>query len=123
MITAERFAQGMTGREYVDQMSSNKERMLRDANVLLLAGSALTAVGIGCSIFLVSDIVFGSTVAIAASQNGSNSMFGRTCIAAPANVPLAAYSHMRRVAWARMNSTTVATKSTVASESDICVDA
>ena len=42
----------------------NKERMLKDANVLLLAGSALTAVGIACSIFLVADVVFGNTVAL-----------------------------------------------------------
>jgi|SRR5688572_2759353 hypothetical protein len=42
----------------------NKLRMLLDSNVLLIAGSALTAVGIACSIYLVADIVFGSTVAL-----------------------------------------------------------
>ena len=45
----------------------NKGRMLFDSNRLLLAGSALTAVGIACSIFLVTDVVFGSTIAVAAT--------------------------------------------------------
>jgi Na+/melibiose symporter-like transporter len=45
----------------------NKERMLQDANKLLLAGSALTAVGIACSIFLVADLVFGFAVAALAT--------------------------------------------------------
>jgi hypothetical protein len=45
----------------------NKERMLQDSNVLLLAGSALTAVGIACSIFLVADVVFGRTIAVGAT--------------------------------------------------------
>ena len=45
----------------------NKLRMLLDSNVLLTIGSALTAVGIACSIFLVTDIVFGSTMALVAT--------------------------------------------------------
>jgi hypothetical protein len=38
--------------------------MLLDANVLLITGSALTALGIACSIFLVADMVFGATTAL-----------------------------------------------------------
>jgi hypothetical protein len=45
----------------------NKLRMLLDSNRLLLAGSALTAIGIAASIFLVTDIVFGSTLALVAT--------------------------------------------------------
>ena len=45
----------------------NKERMLRDANVLLIAGTALTAVGFACAIFLIADILFGPTIATVAT--------------------------------------------------------
>lgn len=45
----------------------NKEQMLLDSNALLIAGSAFTALGIACSIYLVVDIVFGTTVALAAT--------------------------------------------------------
>jgi hypothetical protein len=43
----------------------NKERMLLDSNVLLIAGSAFTAVGIVCSIFLIGDFLFGFATAAA----------------------------------------------------------
>jgi Ca2+/Na+ antiporter len=42
----------------------NKERMLRDSNVLLIAGTYFTAVGIGCSIYLVADVVYGPGAAV-----------------------------------------------------------
>src|SRR5215210_7539006 len=45
----------------------NKERMLLDANALLVAGTAFTAIGIVCSAYLVVDVLFGSTVAVAVS--------------------------------------------------------
>ena len=45
----------------------NKERMVRDANRLLLAGILATGVGIACAIYLVTDVVFGGTVAMAAT--------------------------------------------------------
>ncbi len=45
----------------------NKERMLRDSNVLLIAGTAFTAVGIGCSIFLIADVIYGPTIAALAT--------------------------------------------------------
>jgi Family of unknown function (DUF6328) len=45
----------------------NKERMLLDSNSLLIAGSACTAVGIACSIYLIVDVVAGSSAAVAAT--------------------------------------------------------
>jgi hypothetical protein len=45
----------------------NKERMLRDANVLLMGGTALTGVGFACSIFLIADVIYGSTTAAVAT--------------------------------------------------------
>ncbi len=42
----------------------NKERMLRDSNVLLIAGTYFTAVGIGCSIFLITNVVYGRDAAV-----------------------------------------------------------
>ena len=45
----------------------NKERMLFDANRLLLAGMLATAVGIACAIYVVTDMVYGGTVAIVAT--------------------------------------------------------
>ncbi|MFL5779163.1 MAG: DUF6328 family protein [Chloroflexota bacterium] len=42
----------------------NKERMLFDSNTLLIVGSAFTGIGIACSIYLVADFVFGTTVAV-----------------------------------------------------------
>jgi len=45
----------------------NKERLVRDANRLLFAGIVATGVGIACAIYLVTDVVFGGTVAIAAT--------------------------------------------------------
>jgi hypothetical protein len=45
----------------------NKERILLDSNALLIVGSAFTALGIACSIYLVVDIVFGTSVAVAAT--------------------------------------------------------
>ena len=45
----------------------NKLQLLLDANILLITGSALTALGIACSIFLVADMVFGATVALIAT--------------------------------------------------------
>ena len=41
--------------------------MLFDANRLLLAGMLATAVGIGCAIYVVTDMVYGGTVAIVAT--------------------------------------------------------
>jgi hypothetical protein len=43
----------------------NKERILLDGNVLLIAGTAGTAVGIVCAVFLVVDVLFGTSIAIA----------------------------------------------------------
>ena len=43
----------------------NKERLLFDSNRLLVTGTWLTGVGIACSVFLVMEVVFGQTVAIA----------------------------------------------------------
>jgi hypothetical protein len=45
----------------------NKEQMLLDSNALLILGSAFTALGIACSIYLVVDLVFGTSVAVAAT--------------------------------------------------------
>jgi len=45
----------------------NKERLVRDANRLLFAGILATGVGIACAIFLVTDVVFGGTVAMVAT--------------------------------------------------------
>ena len=45
----------------------NKERMLFDANRLLLAGMLATGVGIACAIYVVTDMVYGGTVAIVAT--------------------------------------------------------
>ncbi len=45
----------------------NKEQMLFDANKLLIAGTLATAVGIGCSIYLVADVVYGGTAAVVAA--------------------------------------------------------
>jgi hypothetical protein len=43
----------------------NKERMLLDSNALMIAGSAFTAVGIVCSIFVIGDVLFGFALALA----------------------------------------------------------
>jgi hypothetical protein len=43
----------------------NKERMLLDSNALLIAGSAFTAVGIVCAVFVIGDVLFGFAVALA----------------------------------------------------------
>jgi hypothetical protein len=45
----------------------NKEQILLDSNALLILGSAFTALGIACSIYLVVDLVFGTSVAVAAT--------------------------------------------------------
>jgi hypothetical protein len=45
----------------------NKERMLIDSNALLIVGSAFTAIGITCSIYLIADVLFGTAVAVAAT--------------------------------------------------------
>jgi hypothetical protein len=45
----------------------DKERLLFDANRLLIVGSALTAVGIVSVVYLVADVVFGGAVAAAAT--------------------------------------------------------
>ena len=42
----------------------NKERMLFDSTRMAIAGSAFVALGIACAIFLVADIVYGTTVAL-----------------------------------------------------------
>ena len=44
-----------------------KEQMLFDSNRLLIAGSALTAVGIACSIYLIVDVVAGGVAAVVAT--------------------------------------------------------
>jgi hypothetical protein len=54
----------------------NKLRMLLDSNVLLITGSALTALGIACSIFLVADMVFGAMVARIATTATLATYFG-----------------------------------------------
>ena len=43
---------------------ADKERILLDSNVLLIAGSYSTAIGIVCSIFLIGDVLFGTPVAL-----------------------------------------------------------
>jgi hypothetical protein len=48
----------------------NKERILFDGNALLIAGSAFTAIGIVCSIYLIADVVFGGSVAVLATVTG-----------------------------------------------------
>ncbi len=45
----------------------NKERMLHDANRLMIAGVLLTAVGVACSIYLVVDVVYGGVPALVAT--------------------------------------------------------
>ena len=45
----------------------NKERMLNDSNILLIAGTALTGLGIACSIFVIADVLYGGVVAVAAT--------------------------------------------------------
>jgi hypothetical protein len=45
----------------------DKERILLDSNVLLVAGSYCTAIGIACSVFLVVDVILGGTSAIIAT--------------------------------------------------------
>lgn len=45
----------------------DKERILLDSNILLIAGSYCTAIGIACAIFLVVDVIFGGTPAIIAT--------------------------------------------------------
>jgi hypothetical protein len=45
----------------------NKERVLLDSNGLLIAGSAFTAAGIACSIYLIADVLFGTAVAVGAT--------------------------------------------------------
>src|SRR2546423_15477253 len=45
----------------------DKERVLLDSNVLLIAGSYCTAIGIVCSIFLIGDVLFGTAAAVAAT--------------------------------------------------------
>jgi hypothetical protein len=45
----------------------NKERMLHDANVLLISGIALTGVGLGCAVYLIGDVLYGPTIALVAT--------------------------------------------------------
>jgi len=45
----------------------NKERMLFDSNRLMIAGMSILAVGVACSIYLIADVVYGGTVAFAAT--------------------------------------------------------
>jgi hypothetical protein len=45
----------------------NKERMLHDSNVLLVAGITLTGVGLACAVYLIADVIYGPTVALAAT--------------------------------------------------------
>lgn len=45
----------------------NKERLLLDSNVLAIAGTALTAVGIACAIYLITDVLYGGVVALVAT--------------------------------------------------------
>ena len=42
----------------------NKERMLFDSTRMAIVGSAFVALGIACAIFLVADIVYGTTAAV-----------------------------------------------------------
>ena len=44
-----------------------KEQMLFDTNKLMVAGIALTGVGVVCAVFLVVDVVYGPTAAIPAT--------------------------------------------------------
>ena len=48
----------------------NKERMLHDANRLMITGVLLTAIGIACSIYLVVDVVYGGVPALIATAMG-----------------------------------------------------
>ena len=45
----------------------NKERMLFDANRMVILGSAFVAIGLACAIFLVSDVVYGAPISIVAT--------------------------------------------------------
>jgi uncharacterized membrane protein len=45
----------------------NKEQMLFDANRLMIAGMIILAIGVACSIYLIADVVYGGTVAVAAT--------------------------------------------------------
>jgi Family of unknown function (DUF6328) len=45
----------------------NKERMLYDSTRMAIAGSAFVAVGIACAVFLVANVVYGTTVAVVAT--------------------------------------------------------
>ncbi len=45
----------------------NKERILFDANRLMIAGMLCTAIGIACSVYLVVDVVHGGTAAVFAT--------------------------------------------------------
>jgi hypothetical protein len=45
----------------------NKEQMLFDANRLMIAGMVILAIGVACSIYLIADVVYGGTVAVAAT--------------------------------------------------------
>ena len=42
----------------------NKERMLYDATWMMIVGAAFVAIGIACAVFLVADVVYGTTVAV-----------------------------------------------------------
>ncbi len=45
----------------------NKERILFDANRLMVAGMVCTAIGIACAVYLVVDVVHGGTAAVFAT--------------------------------------------------------
>jgi hypothetical protein len=60
----------------------NKERILLDSNVLLIAGSAFTAIGIACAIFLIADVIFGGTSALIATI-ATVAVYGALWVALP----------------------------------------
>ena len=43
----------------------SKERMLYDSTRMAIAGAAFVAIGIACAVFLVADVVYGTTAALA----------------------------------------------------------
>jgi hypothetical protein len=60
----------------------DKERILLDSNVLLIAGSYCTAIGIACAMYLVVDVIFGGTSALIATI-ATVAVYGALWVALP----------------------------------------
>jgi Family of unknown function (DUF6328) len=59
-----------------------KKEMLFDSNKLIVAGLGCTAIGVGCSVYLVVDIVHGGTAAVLATL-GTLAVYGVLWLALP----------------------------------------